>query len=128
MAEQFDIIIAGAGHNSLFAAAYLAKAGRRCLVLDGRPVIGGNCVTDEPTLPGFKHDSCASAHVVIQDSPALANDELQLSRTPDISQSEPAVAVQYNSRYLLVDGDQRSIIFRRQRDPKLRFAVWVPVS
>ena len=67
------------GHNSLIAAAYLAKAGYRCLVLEGRPVIGGNCVTEELTLPGFQHDSCGTAHVVIQDSPMLRNDELGLA-------------------------------------------------
>src|SRR5262249_31936289 len=79
MADRFDIVVAGAGHNSLIAAAYLAKAGYRCLVLEGRPVIGGNCVTEELTLPGFQHDSCGTAHVVIQDSPMLRNDELGLA-------------------------------------------------
>lgn len=39
MADKFDIVVAGAGHNSLVAAAYLAKAGYRCLVLEGRPVL-----------------------------------------------------------------------------------------
>jgi len=79
MTDRFDIVVAGAGHNSLIAAAYLAKAGLRCLVLEGRSVIGGDCVTEELTLPGFKHDSCASAHVVLQDSPMLRNDELGLA-------------------------------------------------
>jgi hypothetical protein len=45
LSDRFDIVVAGAGHNSLIAAAYLAKAGFRCLVLGGRPVVGGNCVT-----------------------------------------------------------------------------------
>jgi phytoene dehydrogenase-like protein len=78
MTEQFDIVVAGAGHNSLVAAAYLAKAGYRCLVLEGRAVLGGNCVTEELTLPGFRHDSCGTAHVLLQDSPMLRNDELGL--------------------------------------------------
>src|ERR687887_574752 len=79
MPERFDIVVAGAGHNSLIAAAYLAKAGLRCLMLEGRPVVGGNCVTEELTLPGFQHDSCGTAHVVIQDSPLVRNDELGLA-------------------------------------------------
>jgi phytoene dehydrogenase-like protein len=79
MPEQFDIVVAGAGHNSLIAAAYLARAGYRCVVLEGRPVAGGDCVTEELTLPGFWHDTCASAHVVLQDSPMLRNDELGLA-------------------------------------------------
>ena len=33
--DRFDIVVAGAGHNSLIAAAYLAKAGFRCVVLEG---------------------------------------------------------------------------------------------
>ena len=58
MTDRFDVIVAGAGHNSLVAACYLAKAGYRCLVLEGRSVPGGNVVTEELTLPGFRHDSC----------------------------------------------------------------------
>ena len=76
---RFDIVVAGAGHNSLVAAAYLAKAGYRCLVLEGRSVLGGNVVTEELTLPGFRHDSCGTAHVILQDSPMMRNDELGLA-------------------------------------------------
>ena len=71
--------MAGAGHNSLVAAAYLSKAGYRCLVLEGRSVLGGNVVTEELTLPGFRHDSCGTAHVILQDSPMMRNDELGLA-------------------------------------------------
>lgn len=52
---------------------------------------------------------------------------VQAFRTPDSAQQQPAVAVLFNSQYLLVDGYLRSIIFRRQRNPQIRFAVWVPV-
>lgn len=52
---------------------------------------------------------------------------VQAFRSPDTPQAQPAVAILFNSRYLLVDGYLRSIIFRRQRDPDLRFAVWVPM-
>ena len=75
-----DFIIAGAGHNSLVAAAYLARAGLRVLVLEGRDQIGGNTITEELTLPGFRHDSCASAHVLIQTNPLLRENELELDR------------------------------------------------
>ena len=64
MAEQFDIVIAGAGHNSLITAAYLGKAGFSCLVLEARPVIGGNTMTEELTLPGFLHDTCSTTHAI----------------------------------------------------------------
>ncbi|MBZ5700872.1 MAG: NAD(P)/FAD-dependent oxidoreductase [Acidobacteriia bacterium] len=76
--ERFDIVVAGGGHNSLIAAAYLAKAGYRCVVLEGRPIVGGGAKTAELTLPGVKHDVCSSAHVLIQDSPLMRNDELGL--------------------------------------------------
>src|ERR1041384_5319246 len=79
MTDKFDIVVAGAGHNSLVAAAYLSKAGYRCLVLEGRAILGGNVVTEELTLPGFRHDSCGTAHVILQDSPMMRNDELGLA-------------------------------------------------
>lgn len=53
---------------------------------------------------------------------------IEAFRTPDTLQTQPAVAVLCGSKYLLVDGYLRSIIFRRQRDLSLRFAVWVPLS
>jgi phytoene dehydrogenase-like protein len=77
---EFDVVVAGAGHNSLVAAAYLARAGFTCLVLEHRDVIGGNTVTEALTLPGYIHDSCSTAHNVIQASPMLRDDELGLSR------------------------------------------------
>ncbi len=76
--DRFDVVVAGAGHNSLIAAAYLAKAGYRCLILESRALVGGGVKTAQLTLRGFKHDVCSSAHVLIQDSPILRNDELGL--------------------------------------------------
>jgi phytoene dehydrogenase-like protein len=67
--DRFDIVVAGAGHNSLVCAAYLAKAGNRVLVLEGRPTIGGGCKTQEVCLPGFKEDLCSSVHGGIRTSP-----------------------------------------------------------
>jgi phytoene dehydrogenase-like protein len=80
MAEKFDVVVAGGGHNSLVSAAYLAKAGLRVLVLEAREVIGGNTVTEELTIPGFWHDSCSSAHTLIQSSPTIRNNELGLDK------------------------------------------------
>ena len=47
-----DVIITGAGHNALVAAAYLARAGRRTLVLERLSLVGGACVTEQ-LWPGF---------------------------------------------------------------------------
>ena len=43
--------------------------------------VGGNTVTEELTLPGFAHDSCSSAHVLIQSNPLVRDDELGLLST-----------------------------------------------
>ncbi|MGO8798387.1 MAG: phytoene desaturase family protein [Roseiarcus sp.] len=53
MAERYDAIIIGGGHNGLTCGAYLARAGLKTLVLERRPVVGGAAVTEEVT-PGFK--------------------------------------------------------------------------
>ncbi len=49
---RYDVIVVGAGHNGLICAAYLAKAGRRVLVLERRHVLGGAAVSEE-LFPGF---------------------------------------------------------------------------
>ena len=74
----FDFVVAGAGHNSLITAAYLAKAGFSVIVLEGRPTIGGGCKTAEVCMPGFKEDLCSSVHGFIQSSPVLSKNELDL--------------------------------------------------
>ncbi|MEV6980614.1 NAD(P)/FAD-dependent oxidoreductase [Sphaerisporangium sp. NPDC051017] len=43
--SQYDAVIVGAGHNGLVAAAYLARAGRRVLVLERLPYTGGLAVS-----------------------------------------------------------------------------------
>src|ERR671910_2893852 len=78
--NEADVVVAGAGHNSLIAAAYLAKAGFEVAVLEARDISGGNTVTEELTLPGYKHDSCSSAHVLIQSNPLMRNNELRLDQ------------------------------------------------
>ena len=57
-AERPDILVVGAGHNGLVTAAYLARAGRRVLVLERRELVGGACVTEE-LWPGFKVSTAA---------------------------------------------------------------------
>jgi phytoene dehydrogenase-like protein len=58
MAKKYDVIVIGAGHNGLTHAAYLAKAGKKVLVLERRHVIGGATVTEE-IFPGFKFSVCS---------------------------------------------------------------------
>jgi phytoene dehydrogenase-like protein len=76
--SEFDVVVAGAGHNSLVAAAYLAKAGFRCQVIEAREGVGGDTNSEELTLPGFVHDTCSTAHNLLQASPLMRNNELHL--------------------------------------------------
>ena len=78
MANSYDVIAIGSGHNGLVAAAYLAAAGRKVLVLERQPWFGGGVVTRELTVPGFKHDQHSMAHIFIQANPLIKNDELGL--------------------------------------------------
>ena len=56
--KQYDVIVIGGGHNGLTHAAYLARAGRRVLVLERRHVLGGAAVTEE-VFPGFHISVCS---------------------------------------------------------------------
>jgi len=73
-----DIIAIGSGHNGLVAAAYMAQAGKKVLVLERNAWFGGGVVTRELTVPGFRHDQHSMAHIFIQGNPLLKNDDLGL--------------------------------------------------
>jgi phytoene dehydrogenase-like protein len=104
--NQWDIVVAGAGHNSLLTAAYAARAGFKVLVLEGAARIGGDTTCEELTLPGFIHDPCATAHNLIQSNPLMRNNELQLDR--------------YGLRYLSPDPSTPSARTRRRHRMRWR--------
>src|SRR5881409_3298284 len=58
MGQHYDAIVIGGGHNGLTNAAYLAKAGKKVVVLERRHVLGGAAVTEE-IIPGFLFSECS---------------------------------------------------------------------
>src|SRR5690606_21111460 len=74
-AETTDVVVAGAGHNGLITAAYVARTGRSVTVLDARPIPGGGAASEELLLPGFLTDSCSTGHTIILTNPLMVDDE-----------------------------------------------------
>ena len=96
LATGADIVCVGSGHNGLVAAAYLAAAGKKVLVLERNDWFGGGVVTRELTVPGFRHDQHSMAHIFIQANPLLLNDDLKLK-------------ARYGLRYLFPDLPMMSV-------------------
>jgi len=78
MSESYDVVIAGGGHNAMILACYLAKAGVSVCVAERNEKLGGGVMTQEYTLPGYRHDTHSVAHTLIQANPLILNDELEL--------------------------------------------------
>lgn len=102
--EQYDVIIIGAGHNGLTAAAYLAKAKKRVLVLERRPIAGGSVVT-ESFGDGFEADAIWAGGKL---RPDIVKD-LDLARFgmgPQPASVKPAlISLQPDSNHLILDAD-----------------------
>jgi phytoene dehydrogenase-like protein len=92
--QQYDAIVIGAGHNGLTAAGYLAKAGRKVLVLERRAVVGGAAVTEE-FHPGYR---CSIASYVV----SLLRDEVV--RDLDLKRHGYATIPMHNTFAPLPDG------------------------
>ncbi len=66
MPDHYDAIIIGAGHNGLVTAAYLARAGRKVLVLEARQLVGGCAVTEE-IWPGYRVSTASYLSSLMQE-------------------------------------------------------------
>src|SRR5438552_4098296 len=77
MADGYDVVIVGGGHNGLTAGCYLAKAGRRVLVLEARDVVGGGCATEEVAAPGYRHNFHSNFHGIIHMGPVYRDLQLE---------------------------------------------------
>jgi len=69
MAQNYDAVVIGGGHNGLTCASYLAGAGLKTLVLEQYHIVGGMTVTEEITLPGFRSDIHAFGYQLANLSP-----------------------------------------------------------
>ncbi|KAF9768226.1 hypothetical protein IL306_014500 [Fusarium sp. DS 682] len=75
---QFDVIVVGSGHNGLIAAAYLAKAGKKVLVLEKQSYLGGGVASLTMAEEGFTSERHSAIHQMILANPLISKDELQL--------------------------------------------------
>jgi len=103
--ETVDFVIAGAGHNSLITACYLAKAGYSCVVIDARSIPGGGCATEEILGPGYGIDTCSTGHTLILQNPIIRLDELGLVEKFGLSYLRPDPVAHIG----LPDGEQITV-------------------
>jgi phytoene dehydrogenase-like protein len=71
LAGTLDAIVIGSGPNGLTAAIVIAQTGRKVLVLEAEPILGGGVRSAALTLPGFVHDVCSAIHPFAVVSPAF---------------------------------------------------------
>ena len=114
---KYDAIIIGAGHNGLVAAAYLAKAGKKVLVLERRHLVGGATVTEE-LHPGFKFT--VFSYVVSLLRPDIIRDLRLPEHGLTVLPLESTLTPLPNGDYLYRDGDHyrtlRDIARHSERD------------
>jgi phytoene dehydrogenase-like protein len=128
MARAWDAIVVGAGHNGLVCAAYLARAGRRVLVLERRERVGGAAVTEE-VFPGFRFS--VYSYVVSLLRPEIVR-ELDLPRhglhiVPLESTFTPLPGGDYLAQWNDPDRNRREIARHSPRDAEAveEFGRWM---
>jgi phytoene dehydrogenase-like protein len=111
---SYDVITVGSGHNALIAAAYLAVAGRKVLVLEKNAWFGGGVVTRAVTAPGFRHDTHSTTHLFIHANPLLQNDELGLKSKFGLRYITPEAA------FATIFSDGRAIVTYRDLEKTIQ--------
>ncbi len=117
---HYDYIIIGAGHNGLVAAAYLAKQGKKVLVLERRDIVGGQVVT-ETFGDDFTVDSLHAGGML---RPDIIKD-LKLS-LPAVSERKTFISLQSDSNHLVLDPDPAKAAESIKRFSEKDAANWLP--
>lgn len=103
---DYDAIVVGAGHNGLVCATYLAKAGKKVLVLEANEAPGG-CAATREFAPGFKVSSCAQW--LTQLNPQVCSDlELERHGLKWAARDLSSVSLAVDGSHLILAGDQVS--------------------
>ncbi|MGH7645750.1 MAG: phytoene desaturase family protein, partial [Gemmatimonadales bacterium] len=117
MPQTWDAIIIGGGHNGLVTAAYLARAGKKVLVLERRYRVGGAAVSEE-IYPGFTFS--VFSYVVSLLRPEIIRDLDLPAHGLEILPLESTVTPMENGDYLAIWGDpdktRREICRHSRRD------------
>jgi phytoene dehydrogenase-like protein len=104
VANTYDAIIIGGGHNGLVTACYLARAKWKVLVLERRYIVGGACVTEENVFPGFKVSTAAYVNSLFR--PEIIRDLRLRDYGFEVVERNPASFSPFaDGRYLLLGGD-----------------------
>ena len=119
--NNYEYIIIGAGHNGLVAAAYLAKQGKKVLVLERRGIVGGQVVT-ENFGEGFTVDSLHAGGTL---RPDIIKD-LKLGLDMPTATRPPFVSLQSDGNHLVLDADPVKAAESIKRFSEVDAANWKP--
>lgn len=128
-ANRYDVIVIGGGHNGLVTAGLLAKRGRRVVVLERRPKLGGAAITEQPFGPDYR---ITSLSYVVSLMPQTVVRELELSRHGYKVYPQHGYFVPYpDGRYLQLPADparrhpQIAKFSRKDADAMERWDAWL---
>ncbi len=103
--KTYDAIVIGGGHNGLVTACYLARAKRKVLVLERRYIVGGACVTEETTFPGFKVSTAAYVNSLFR--PEIIRDLRLRDYGFELLERNPSSFSPFpDGRYLMLGADE----------------------
>src|SRR5262245_45301226 len=105
MAQTYDLIVIGGGHNGLVTAAYVARAGYKVLVLERREILGGCCITEE-VWPGYRVSTAAYVNSLLR--PEIIRDlELKKHGFQMLPRNPSSFTPFPDGRYLMLGPDPK---------------------